>query len=79
MPLMKEVRDKHKTEILLDTIGLIYGDESATTVYDHPHPGSLHLVDDSGCNRILTRNRQLLRDFRLNSSTIAIGDKDVSL
>jgi hypothetical protein len=61
---MKEVRDKHKTATLLDKIGLIHGDESATTVYDHPHPGWLYLVDDSGSNRILIRNRQLLRDFR---------------
>ena len=67
-PVMAEVRNKHKTTTIHDKIGLIHSTELHSTydtssVYDHPHPGWLYLVDDSGSNRILIRNRRLLRDF----------------
>ena len=75
-PDVKAVQQQKKTVGLHAKTSLLHG---VKTSYDHPSKGWIYLVDDSGANRIIIRDKRLLKDIRYGRSDLAIGEESTSL
>ena len=75
-PDVKAVQQQKKTVGIHAKTSLLHG---VKTNYDHPSKGWIYLVDDSGANRIIIRDKRLLKNLRYERSDLAIGEESTSL